>query len=119
MARRYEFLKSPRPVIYAIRGGDGLIKIGCVRGDCLIQRFRIIRGFNPRSELIGFRYGDLRAEAQIHTRFHAARFAHEWFNPTPAIQAFLRRLTPIPSRVAVPIPSVRVSARSLLYRQEG
>ena len=90
-------LQQGRPVVYAVRMADGIIKIGCSRN--LAQRRRSI---GPESEVLGFRFGDEADEAEIHERLapHRAR-AIEYYHPTPEVLAVVNGLR---SDGAIPLP---------------
>lgn len=79
-------LQQGRPMVYAARVEDGLIKIGCS-----IDIYR--RMIQLRGELLGFMFGDLDDERMIHETLAAdLNHGREWFNPTPAVMAVVNDL---------------------------
>lgn len=78
--------QGDKPMIYAVRTDDGLIKIGC---SVNVARRSYTVGF----EILGLRNGDYDDEAAIHAqlRDHVAR-GDEYYHPTAAVLAVVNAM---------------------------
>ena len=78
--------------VYFIEGA-GMIKIGVANN--VSSRFNSIRTMSPVPlKLIGFITGDIKLEAQLHSRFHQHRRHGEWFVDCQEIRNYLAEVLP-------------------------
>lgn len=79
-------IQGGRPMIYAARVEDGLIKVGC--STDIYRRMAQLHG-----DLLGFRFGDMDEEREIHASLAAhVHHGREWYYPTLEVIAFVNEL---------------------------
>lgn len=89
--RRLKQLEKGPWFIYLIRSAGGMIKIGYAR--CWWTRLRTLQSGNPeRLEMLVCSRGDPVAEERLHSAFARYRRAGEWFEPAPALMAYIADL---------------------------
>jgi len=71
----------------------GPIKIGWAYVDGIQSRFETIQSMNPfRLKILATLEGNIQLEHKLHKRFASDRLHGEWFNSSPAIMSFIKRL---------------------------
>ncbi len=76
-------------VVYFVRRGDGLVKIGTSR--VLQHRLTSLAAEHGPLELLGQCPGSYETEREWHERFAACRIEGEWFRPSPDLRRAIRR----------------------------
>ncbi|MFC5744819.1 GIY-YIG nuclease family protein [Actinomadura rugatobispora] len=77
-------------VVYYLRRGDGLIKIGF--SARLHERKLTLQREHGPLELLATHWGDRRTESEIHDRFREVRATGEWFRPSPELLRWISRV---------------------------
>lgn len=76
------------PVYFIRAGDDGPIKIG-VGGDPVTRMANLQIGHHEPLTLLATLAGDAETEAEVHEAFARHRLRGEWFEPAPALLAFI------------------------------
>lgn len=89
--RRLKALENGPWFIYFIRSANGLIKIGYARDWW--TRMKTLQSGNPEPlEILVYSRGDSVAEERLHSAFARYRRNGEWFEPGPALVAYIADL---------------------------
>lgn len=78
-------------VVYAIRTGNGLIKIGHTVN--LVERFQHMAKRDGAREILGFRLGTYADEQDLHARLRShLHHGREWYYPVPEVMAVVAEM---------------------------
>jgi hypothetical protein len=89
--RRVKSLEKGTGFVYFIRAANGMIKIGYTREWW--QRMKTLQSGHPEPlEMLVATRGDPVAEERLHAAFRRYRRGGEWFEPAPALLAYIADL---------------------------